>query len=229
MAYQPPTNTSLWQAILTGEDGYVTTIADALEEHGPETYVEISIRRLTALPVAQDGGDLDDVWRLPGIYTSADVTAEWTLDLLDDDGETTQVQRQYDAAQAMAAGLNGALANQGDWNRGTALAASLHDVADKLAVFDGAIPGVNLHLRFAGHNRDNIPKVDELGTALINCSGESKHSHGTTWEHEASAQLEGALTVNVYTYMPAPPEDDPAALKARIAELESQIAAGGDR
>jgi hypothetical protein len=233
VTYEPPTNPSLWQVLLADEDGFITTAQEALDEFGPESHVEVSIRRLTALPVPQIPGAEDEIWELPGTYETADVAAEWRLDMVDDIGELDHIEAQLTAARAMAAGLNGAIANHGDYNRGTELAAALHDLADKLAVHTGPLPSAppKLEIRFPGNwgigTRDEtaIAAVDKLAVALIGIPGADRHLAGATWMYQAKATSNG-LTVEVETFIPAPASEDPEALKARIVELEAKLAGG---
>lgn len=228
MTYQPPPNTSLWQAILADEDGYVTTITQALDEFGAESHLSVSIRRLSAVPVRQDL--TCDVWRLPSLTAEGDTIVEWNLDMVDEDGETGHIQRQYEAAQAMAAGLNGTLANAGDWNRSTDLAATLHDIADRLAVFEGTFPNGHQGLTFFFNGRDSVALVDAFGAAVLGVSGQQENTIGSTWYHVAEVKL-GALTATAKAHIKAPADQDPTALRARIADLEAQLAGtnGGDR
>jgi hypothetical protein len=230
LVYQPPANASLWQAILSDQDGYVTTIAQALDEYGPESHVEVSIRCLSALPIARTIGASDGLWRVPGSTDEGDIAVEWTLDMVDDLGETDHIDRQLKAAQAMAAGLNGALANAGDWNRSTELAAALHDLAEKLAAFHGALPRQpRLEFHFSGNTakRDDtaIGRVDALAEALIGKPGGVYQLTPTCWYHQATATV-GNLEIAIETLIPTPDDEDPAALKARIAELEAKLAGG---
>jgi hypothetical protein len=229
--YEPPANASLWQVVLSDEDGFVTTALTALDEYGPESHVEISIRRLSALPVPQTPGAEDALWRLPSSTEHGDIAAEWTLPMVDDIGELDHIAAQLDSARAMAAGLNGALANAGDWNRSTAYAAALHDLADRLATFNGTLPtNVSLFVNYGYHciggdDDEAIASVDALSVALTGSPGKPEHRNGS-WEHYTKVSM-GPLAVKIYAYIPAPAEEDPAVLKARIAELEKQLASGG--
>jgi hypothetical protein len=223
VSYEPPTNPSLWQVLLADEEGYVTTAAAALDEYGPESQVEVSIRRLSALPRQMSGG----WWLNNRPEDEADIAVEWKLDMVDDIGELDHIEAQLAAARAMAAGLNGAIANVGH-NRGTELAAALHDLADKLAVFDGTLPrSVRLDFHFLGGSvpgSHGAPQVDALGEALLRTAG-TDVKEGSIWYHRAAAEV-GGLAVEVDTMIPAPAEEDPAALRARIVELEAKLAGG---
>ncbi|BAL85495.1 hypothetical protein AMIS_2750 [Actinoplanes missouriensis 431] len=228
MTYQPPANASLWQVFLADEEGFVTTVEKALDEYGPESHVEVSIRRLSALPHLQAA---DNLWSLPGRPKhEADIAVEWKLDLVDDIGETDHITAQLNAAHAMAAGLNGALANQGEWNRSTELAAALHNLGDKLATFDGALPsGLYFHVLY-GHagtaeaSATLIQNVDALGAHLLGKVGERK-SDSTGYDDYKARGFIGPLTITAYGYVVRPAEEDPRILLARIAELQAEVAA----
>ncbi|GGN80449.1 hypothetical protein GCM10010112_56010 [Actinoplanes lobatus] len=225
MKYEPPTNPSLWQAFLADEDGYITTVAEAFDEYGPESNVRVSIRCLSALPVPQTPGAEDGVWRLPGSSEEGHIAAEWQLEMVDDLGETDHIDRQLQAAQAMAAGLNGALANQGDWNRGTELAATLHDLADKLAVYTGPLTKyTRLSFHFVAgvfEQAEAIANADQLGLHLFGAPGKPVQV-GAGWRHQSSTETAG-LKAEVFASIPDPGE---TILLARIAELEAKLAGG---
>jgi hypothetical protein len=222
MSYEPPTNPSLWQVLLADEDGYVSTPTLALDEYGPESHVEISIRRLSALPTPMSG-----LWSLPGRpEDEADIAAEWKLDMVDDIGELDHIEAQLAMARAMAAGLNGAIANAGDWNRSTELAAAFHDLGDRLATFTGELPGSGwLTFYYHGARGTKTFAVERLAHALIDATPEAKKP-GSCWEYTAEKKLASLLDVSVKTPIDAPDEENPAALKARIAELEAKLAGG---
>ncbi|GIE30007.1 hypothetical protein Ait01nite_030520 [Actinoplanes italicus] len=224
MTYEPPTNPSLWQVLLADEEGYVTTTAKALDEYGQESNVEVSIRRLSALPTQMSNG----WWLTNRPEDEADIAVEWKLDMVDDIGETDHIDAQLKAAQAMAAGLNGALANQGDWNRGTELSAAFHDLGDRLAAFTGELPrSVWLTFHFVVPAGTKTFAVERLATALIDTAPVAKKI-SNSWEYEAQKKLTCGLDICVQTPIPAPDEENPAVLKARIAELEAKLA-GGNR
>lgn len=222
MIYEPPINPSLWQVLLADEDGYVSTPALALDEYGPESHVEISIRRLSALPTAMSG-----LWSLPGRpEDEADIAAEWKLDMVDDIGELDHIEAQLAAARAMAAGLNGAIANSGDWNRGTELAAAFHDLGDRLATFTGELPrSVWLTFPYLAPEGTKTSAVERLADALIETAPQARKP-GSLWEYRAKKVLTCGLEISVQTPIPAPDEENPTALKARIAELEAKLAGG---
>lgn len=221
MTYEPPTNPSLWQVLLADEEGYVTTAAAALDEYGPESHVEISIRRLSALPRQMSGG----WWLSNRPEDEDDIATEWKLDMVDDIGELDHIDAQLKTAQAMAAGLNGALANEGDWNRSTALAAALHDVADKIAAYTGPISSRPLlQFGFLTFTGQDVPKVDAIAE-LLGTQAETR-SGTPSWQHQAKIRLRDALDVSVYAYCPPPDAENPDILKARIAELEAKLAGG---
>lgn len=224
MTYEPPTNPSLWQVVLSDEDGFVTTPAEALDEYGPESQVAVSIRRLSALPYPQSAGD--GVWRLPGGTEPEDIAVRWTLEMVDDIGEQDHIDAQLKQAAAMAAGLNGAIANAGDWNRSTELAAAFHDLGDRMAAFTGEMPRSTwLTFNFGGPEGTKTFAVERLAAALIDTAPDAKNK-GTYWEYEAQKKLSCGLDIVVQTMIPAPDEENPVALKARIAELEAKLAGG---
>jgi hypothetical protein len=229
VTYEPPTNPSLWQVLLADEDGYVTTAAAALDEHGPESHVDVSIRRLSALPTQMGGG----WWLTNRPEDEADIATEWKLNMVDDIGETDHIDAQLKTAQAMAAGLNGALANQGDWNRSNDLAASLHGLADKIALFAGELPDwvwLSFHLADGRYPSDRpaieaVAAVDAFAVALFGTPGQPD-KEATGWQHKRQEEMPGSLTARVYTAITAPAEEDPAALRAQIAELKAKLAGG---
>lgn len=227
--YEPPTNPSLWQVLLSDEEGYVTTATAALDEYGPESHVHVSIRRLSALPTYMAG-----LWHLDcRPEDEADTAVEWKLDIVDDIGEIDHIDAQLKTAQAMAAGLNRALANSGDWNRGTELAATLHHLADKIAAFCGELPDwcrLSLHLADGKYASDRpateaVAAVDALAVALFGQPGSTGKDLGG-WQHTRQEALPGGLIASVYTNIPTPAEENTDALRARIAELEAQLAGG---
>jgi hypothetical protein len=211
-----------WQAYLLDPDGFVTTPADALDEFGPEANVAIRIQRSAIAPDSENA-------KLPDATDSDVVALDFDLNLVDEDGETTAVEAKLTQARAMAAGLNRADANPRSWNRGTELAATLHDLADRIAEFDGEIPSG--HIMFAFYDRDEAQKkakVDALGTALLDSPGTSGRSSSTGWEHKAEQKI-GDFGVIIFAPVKPPEDEDPAALRARIAELEQQLADGGEQ
>lgn len=226
--YEPPTNPSLWQVFLADEEGCVTTAAAALDEYGPESHVEVSIRRLSALPRPTSGG-----WWLTGRPDNEDdIAVEWKLDMVDDIGETDHIEAQLNAARAMAAGLNGALANAGDWNRSTELAATLHELADRLAAYPGLLPkGASVYLSLDDDVRTPegtatlIADIDRLGLALTGTAGKTKSFTDTSNERRSSGKI-GPVRVDVWGIFPKPADEDPEVLKARIAELEAKLTGG---
>ncbi|MEU8821831.1 hypothetical protein [Actinoplanes sp. NPDC048796] len=223
------TKPGLWQAFLLDESGWVAeSAADLLEEHGPECTVTIGIYRDSALPVKQTGDD--ELSRTPTSRFTEDVAAEWELDLVDDDGETDHIADKVKQAQAMAAGLNIAAANQGEYNRGTDLSAALHTMADRLAVYTGPLPSggyewSHLDFRFGGvspktYPSDAVSAVDQLATALAGHPGAEKLTpYGKEYE---AKEVFGSLRLRVYADLP---KDDPAALQAEIESLRAQLAA----
>jgi hypothetical protein len=209
-----------WYALLTAPDGSpVTDLEETLEKCGPEAVVSVSIRRDPTLPQRVAAGEQ----LLPGFGDGDEYDVD--VDLVDEDGEMTAARTAFDRARAMAAGLNRAEANDGDFNRGTELAATLHDLADRLAAYDGPLPGY-IYLSLVWAVGEHVEEVDRLALALIGKTGEPKR-FGTSWKHRAAAELPGQLKADVYTYIAAPAEEDPAALRARIAELEQRLAKEG--
>jgi len=213
-----------WKVFLLDAEGNVLTdVTEALDQRGPEAEVEISIRRGAALPDRSSAGS----WRIYGPGPSEDVALRVHLDLVDEDGETTAVESRLKQAEAMAGGLNAAASNKGDWNRRTELAAALHDVADRVALFEGTLPSYQ-HLTlaflegFGRRDQQILDKVDALG-ALLGVTAEDKKQTSQSWIHEAETKI-NSFTVQVYSPISAPPEEDPAALRERIAELELRLA-----
>lgn len=214
-----------WYAVLTCTDNNVafSTPAEMLDRYGPETEIEISIRRGAALPDLGSG----DLWRVYGPGPSEDVALIIERDLIDDDGELTTVEQKLAQAHIWAAGLNRAEANAGDWNRGTELAATLHDLADRIAAFDGKLPGfVYLSFSFPGSFArllpDAVAAVDQFAAAVLDASATPKKT-ASAWYHEAEKRV-GVMRVQVECSTPAPVEEDPAILRDRIAELELRLA-----
>lgn len=109
------------------------------------------------------------------------------------------------------------------------LAATLHDLADRVADYDGELPGyMSLTFAFLTFDERHVDTVDQLATTLIGQTGEAVQ-RGGNWQHRAETERSG-LKVSVYTDIPAPAEEDPAALRARIAELQAEnarLAEGG--
>lgn len=104
------------------------------------------------------------------------------------------------------------------------LAAALHDLADRIASFDGALPrSVTLRLLFLTFDDKDIPRVDLLGQALLGIPGETEKVSDHTWHHSARTKID-PLDVKVYTTFDPPANEDPAALRARITELELRLA-----
>lgn len=97
-----------WHVVLADRDGFVyDSLTDLIQDHADADEVSISIRRGTALPVADadvDQGDDDDMdnTRLPGSYKADDL-----IEIFDDYVEEGAEMR-WAQAQAMAAGLNAA-------------------------------------------------------------------------------------------------------------------------
>lgn len=121
----------------------------------------------------------------------------------------------------------------------TDLAQALRDIADRIAAFDGDLPTL-AYLRFHfmnGSTTETVPAavaaVDALGAALLDATGTTGKT-GTLWEHAVEKTI-GGLDVAVLTFVAPPAGEDPAALRARIADLESQLEAhdspceGGER
>jgi len=69
-----------------------------------------------------------------------------------------------------------------------------------------------------------VANVDALAGLLSGQPGKPERSGGS-WEHKALVER-GPLNTEIYAYIPAPDEENPAALKARIAALEAQLAGG---
>lgn len=104
----------------------------------------------------------------------------------------------------------------------TDLATTLHDLADKLADFAGELPShLSLTFAFTTYDGQHVGAVDTLATALIGQTGQTVEASSGNWRHEARKKLPG-MQVWVYTHTPPPAEEDPAVLRARIAELEAE-------
>lgn len=117
------------------------------------------------------------------------------------------------------------MADQVNPNAKKELATSLRSLATRIEGYEGELPGyISLtfayNMTFKGQDIDN---VDQLATTLIGITGTPQKS-GRSWYHQAETLQPGGLKVNVYTNMLAPAEEDPAALRARIAELETRLA-----
>ncbi|GAA2516852.1 hypothetical protein [Winogradskya humida] len=224
---QNPNRLGPWLALLTDEDRYVVDSAKAaLDEYGPETQVTISIVRDSAAPT-QDS--IAVLYRMPASRFTEDVAHEETLDVVDEQGETDHVEIRLKLAQAMAAGLNMAEANQGDFNRSTEMAAAFHELADKLAVYTGKMPVWTwLSFGMGGSHRkltaDAVSAVDQLGTLLIGKAGEPKKGTAGYWDHCVEHETAG-IQLKIDADIPAPAEENPDVLRARVAELEAQLAA----
>lgn len=117
--------TTEWQAVIADNYGYIfaathlrwpdgrlhpsseTTTATVRESDCRE--VTVSIVRGAAAPIGGDGG-----WnRLPGTYRSGDVAHTEDIELDHGDDDSVSLETRWAQAQAMAAGLNNAMAEQG--------------------------------------------------------------------------------------------------------------------
>jgi hypothetical protein len=230
MTNQLKATTGPWKAVLTDPDGWVAdSVAEILEEYGSDVRVNITIARGSALPEQPEGFE---VARLPISRHTEDVAVEWELDIVDDNGESGYIDIRMDQAEAMAFGLNAGANNDGLWNRGAGLADGLRQLADKLATFDGAMPrSANLFLTLgSAHDADSsdslLAHVDAFGTHLFDRAGERKESGGSTDEYGLKDCF-GPLSVLARAYVKPLPKQNPAALLARIAELEAQVASNG--
>ncbi|TDC82446.1 hypothetical protein E1193_11775 [Micromonospora sp. KC606] len=112
------------------------------------------------------------------------------------------------------------------------LAADLRQAADRLATLAGTpkpVNGARLTFYCGLLAREHVvgrPIVDALA-ATFNGTTKTARSGGS-WTYEVDAKV-GGLEVWSYTYIPAPEDTEKAALAARVAELEAQLAAGGAR
>lgn len=115
---------------------------------------------------------------------------------------------------------------QADNDRNHRIAAEFHRLADRIAEFGGDLPdNISLAFTWLNFSETNTVKVDALAEHMIGQQGATTQDSGT-WRHEAKDKRND-VRLWIYTYVPAPVEEDPAALKARIAELEARLAEGG--
>lgn len=224
-----------WRAVLADDQNYIypdlETAIDSLGIDDTEMSVAI-VRAGILLPALAEPGGLP---RLPEWPQPVDVAYQANCYLVaESEDEPLNADRLYVQAQAMAAGLNAAAANPGNWNRRTEFAAALHDMADRLAAFDGAIParpwltfyfteGSTVRLDEAA-----VQAVDLLGSALLGCAGTTAKTSGTLYEHSARQQVNG-VDVHVFTHVPRPADDDPAQLRAEIEALKAQLRTAGEQ
>jgi hypothetical protein len=110
------------------------------------------------------------------------------------------------------------------------LAANLREAADRIAT----LAGTPAHVRYVTVNAcaglltseeaAGIETVDALAAAFGETASTGHHKGSSIWEHRADIQL-GKVEVSAYATVqkPASVEDE---LRARVAELEAQIAGG---
>lgn len=112
------------------------------------------------------------------------------------------------------------------------VAARLHEIADRLnQIGSHEVPHASLYFTSGGlaGEADRRAQVDLLATALTGQPGETKQTtYRSGWEHRRSVD-EGGVALFIRTDVDPPAEEDPAVLRARIAELEARLADGGDR
>ncbi|TDC33112.1 hypothetical protein [Micromonospora sp. KC213] len=110
------------------------------------------------------------------------------------------------------------------------LAEDIRQAADRIASLTGTTTyPVDVRLTVLGsgstHQVDlTVPLIDRVAAAF----GTSAAADHRREEYSAQGVV-GHLRISAWTCIPAPEDPEKAALQARVAELEAQIAAGGTR
>ncbi len=105
----------------------------------------------------------------------------------------------------------------------------LHEIADDLAKLGHEIPTPRLSFCVTlspSEERDATTRamVDSLAVALTGKPGTTENTSAMGWAHHVRI-LGGPVDLSIYGCVTPPAEEDPAALKARIADLEAKLAA----
>ncbi|MFI6266123.1 hypothetical protein [Micromonospora sp. NPDC051006] len=156
-----------------------------------------------------------------------------------DDGNDFAVTIDYDAGTVVVS-VDGDVIEHGSIYREETkpdywltLADDLRQVADRIAALAGT-PGKPSYVTFtvcAGLLRSEetsaVPMVDAIAEALSVKATTGDHNRRGSWDHRATATI-GAVDVTAYANVTKPAEAEDH-LRARIAELEAQLAKGGTR
>ena len=106
----------------------------------------------------------------------------------------------------------------------SALATRLHEIAvdvEKLDIDD--LENFNLYMTLNGGDEPTRrARVDLLAAAILGASATTSKPY-SSWRYGVSDDS-SSIRVNIYTDIEQPAEEDPAALRARIAELSAELA-----
>jgi hypothetical protein len=114
------------------------------------------------------------------------------------------------------------------------LADAIRQHADRIATLAGTdwkptYAGLSVSMADPGNKNPIAGDMVDVVAGAFGLTAKTVKSSGGYYERKASGGPLNGLRFNVYGYVPEPADPEKAALAARVAELEAQLAAGGAR